>query len=69
MAISNHACILQKATRVSMFSPIAVNKGAAEDKRRHTLLSASKAPPKKPAGKEEALFRPTVLSTRRINVR
>ncbi|XP_036981253.1 nucleolar and spindle-associated protein 1 isoform X1 [Acanthopagrus latus] len=58
-----------KATRASMFSPIVVNKRAAEDKRRHTLLSASKAPPKKPAGKEEALFRPTVLSTRRINVR
>ncbi|XP_073339679.1 nucleolar and spindle-associated protein 1 [Pagrus major] len=58
-----------KATRATMFSPIMVNKEAAEDKRRHTLLSASKAPPKKPAGKEEPLFRPTVLSTRRINVR
>ncbi|XP_041809463.1 nucleolar and spindle-associated protein 1 [Chelmon rostratus] len=58
-----------KATRASMFSPVPVNKRAAEDKRRHTLLSASKAPPHKPAGKEVVPFRPSVLSTRRINVR
>ncbi|TDG99126.1 hypothetical protein EPR50_G00208130 [Perca flavescens] len=56
-------------SRASMFSPILANKGPAEDKRRHTLLSASKAPPNKPAGKQDALFRPSVLSTRRINVR
>ncbi|KAI3367466.1 hypothetical protein L3Q82_026325 [Scortum barcoo] len=53
----------------SMFSPAPTKKSAAEDKRRHTLLSASKAPPNKPAGKEDAPFRPSVLSTRRINVR
>ncbi|XP_054469471.1 nucleolar and spindle-associated protein 1 [Anoplopoma fimbria] len=47
-------------SRVSLFSPVTLNKRAAED---------SKAPPKKPAGKEDALFRPSVLSTRRINVR
>ncbi|XP_027130828.1 nucleolar and spindle-associated protein 1 isoform X2 [Larimichthys crocea] len=55
--------------RASMFSPAQVNKKAAEEKRRQTLLSASKAPPKKPAVKEDAPFRPSVLSTRRINVR
>lgn len=61
----------QKAnqSRTSMFSPVPVNKKAADDKRRHTVLSASKAPQNKPAGKEEAPFRPSVLSTRRINVR
>ncbi|KAF3845305.1 hypothetical protein F7725_008468 [Dissostichus mawsoni] len=53
-------------SRASMFSPILPNKKPAEDKRRNTVLSASKA---KPAGKEAALFRPSVLSTRRINVR
>ncbi|XP_076605325.1 nucleolar and spindle-associated protein 1 [Chaetodon auriga] len=58
-----------KANRASMFSPVPVDKRAAEDKRRHTLLSASKAPPNKPAGKEVVPFRPSVLSTRRINVR
>ncbi|XP_070836139.1 nucleolar and spindle-associated protein 1 [Chaetodon trifascialis] len=58
-----------KASRASMFSPVPVDKRAAEDKRRHTLLSASKAPPNKPAGKEVVPFRPSVLSTRRINVR
>ncbi|TKS87078.1 Nucleolar and spindle-associated protein 1 [Collichthys lucidus] len=55
--------------RASMFSPAQVNKKAAEERRRHTLLSASKAPPNKPAMKEDAPFRPSVLSTRRINVR
>ncbi|XP_035529548.1 nucleolar and spindle-associated protein 1 [Morone saxatilis] len=56
-------------SRASMFSPVPEKKKAAEDKRRHTLLSASKAPPNKRAGKEDAPFRPSVLSTRRINVR
>ncbi|XP_040916561.1 nucleolar and spindle-associated protein 1 isoform X2 [Toxotes jaculatrix] len=55
-------------SRASMFSPAPV-KRQADDKRRHTLLSASKAPPNKPAGKEDAPFRPSVISTRRINVR
>nr|XP_046268368.1 nucleolar and spindle-associated protein 1 [Scatophagus argus] len=61
--------IQMKANRASIFSPVPGNKRAAEDKRRHTLLSASKAPLNKPAGKEDAPFRPSVLSTRRINVR
>ncbi|XP_069567659.1 nucleolar and spindle-associated protein 1 [Brachyistius frenatus] len=56
-------------TRATVFSPVPVNKKAAEEKRRQTLLSASKAPPNKPAGKEDVPFRPSVLSTRRINVR
>ncbi|XP_071353766.1 nucleolar and spindle-associated protein 1 [Trachinotus anak] len=61
----------QKAgqSHASMFSPVPVNKKSADDKRRHTLLSASKVPQNKPAGKEDAPFRPSVLSTRRINVR
>lgn len=58
-----------KQSRPSLFSPDPVKKSQAEEKRRHTLLSASKASLKKPAGKEEVPFRPTVLSTRRINVR
>nr|XP_020478602.1 nucleolar and spindle-associated protein 1 [Monopterus albus] len=53
----------------ALFSPVPVNKRVTEDKRRHAPLSASKAPPNKPAGKEDAPFRPSVLSTRRINVR
>ncbi|MEQ2220041.1 hypothetical protein ILYODFUR_001170 [Ilyodon furcidens] len=53
----------------TMFSPIPVSKTPAEEKRRHTLLSASKVPSKKPAGKEDGPFRPSVLSTRKINVR
>lgn len=65
----SYAFILQKANRASMFSPVPANKRAAEEKRRKTLLSASKAPPNKPAEKEDAPFRPSVLSTRRINVR
>ncbi|XP_019953505.2 nucleolar and spindle-associated protein 1 [Paralichthys olivaceus] len=56
-------------SRTSMLSPLPVNKRTADEKRRHTLLSASKAPPKEAAGKEYAPFRPSVLSTRRINVR
>ncbi|XP_068608101.1 nucleolar and spindle-associated protein 1 [Brachionichthys hirsutus] len=53
-----------KKNRSSVFSPVPANKGTAEDKRRQTLLSASKAPQNK-----DAKFRPSVLSTRRINVR
>ncbi|XP_034418800.1 nucleolar and spindle-associated protein 1 isoform X2 [Cyclopterus lumpus] len=51
----------------SMFSPVPVAKRPAEDRR--TLPSASKAPPAKPAAKEDAPFRPSVLSSRRVNVR
>ncbi|KAM6917952.1 nucleolar and spindle-associated protein 1 isoform 2-T2 [Lycodopsis pacificus] len=54
-------------SRASMFSPVSVTKRPAED--RLTLPSAIKAPPNKPAGKEAAPFRPSVISTRRINVR
>ncbi|XP_051813426.1 LOW QUALITY PROTEIN: nucleolar and spindle-associated protein 1 [Acanthochromis polyacanthus] len=55
--------------RATMFSPALVNKKTAEERRRHTLLSATKAAPNKPARKESVPFRPSVLSTRRINVR
>ncbi|KAM9842777.1 nucleolar and spindle-associated protein 1 [Aulostomus maculatus] len=58
-----------KRSHTSMFSPVLENKSAAEDKRRATLLSAGKAQRNKPAEKEDAPFRPSVLSTRRINVR
>ncbi|XP_060938524.1 nucleolar and spindle-associated protein 1 [Limanda limanda] len=56
-------------SRTSILSPAPVNKRTAEGRR--TLLSATKAPPpqKEAAGKEAAPFRPSVLSTRRINVR
>ncbi|XP_041668712.1 nucleolar and spindle-associated protein 1 [Cheilinus undulatus] len=56
-------------SRTSMFSPAPLTNKAAEERRRHTLLSASKAPVNKPARKEVVPFRPSVLSTRRINVR
>ncbi|KAM8914918.1 nucleolar and spindle-associated protein 1 isoform 2-T2 [Spinachia spinachia] len=55
------------SSRASLFSPVCVDKRPAED--RHTLPSAGKAPSKNPSGKEDAPFRPSVLSTRRINVR
>uniref|UniRef100_A0A3P9INU2 Nucleolar and spindle associated protein 1 n=1 Tax=Oryzias latipes TaxID=8090 RepID=A0A3P9INU2_ORYLA len=57
----------KNAAGSSMFSPPS-GKKPAEEKHRHTLLSASKAPPSRPAG-SAAPFRPSVLSTRRINVR
>uniref|UniRef100_A0A3Q0RZ08 Nucleolar and spindle associated protein 1 n=1 Tax=Amphilophus citrinellus TaxID=61819 RepID=A0A3Q0RZ08_AMPCI len=53
-------------THASMFSPALVNKTPGGENRRHTLLSATKKPL---AAKEEVPFRPSVLSTRRINVR
>lgn len=60
-----------KPTRTSLFSPAPASKTQVEERRRHTLLSASrtKTAPKKSVGKEEVPFKPTVLSTRRINVR
>ncbi|KAM3849997.1 nucleolar and spindle-associated protein 1-like [Diretmus argenteus] len=59
-----------KPSRASMFSPVAVNKKPAEDKRRFTVQPSTKpAALKKPVQKEDAPFRPSVLSTRRINVR
>ncbi|XP_023807445.1 nucleolar and spindle-associated protein 1 isoform X1 [Oryzias latipes] len=57
----------KNAAGSSMFSPPS-GKKPAEEKSRHTLLSASKAPSSRPAG-SAAPFRPSVLSTRRINVR
>ncbi|XP_062253001.1 nucleolar and spindle-associated protein 1 [Platichthys flesus] len=53
-------------SRTSILSPAPVNKRPADGRR--TLLSARKAP-KEAAGKKDAPFRPSVLSTRRINVR
>ncbi|XP_061897235.1 nucleolar and spindle-associated protein 1 isoform X2 [Entelurus aequoreus] len=62
-----------KPRRSSKFTPAAKSsssKKTTEDKRRATLLSASKDPAKKTAGKKDAMaFKPSVLSTRRINVR
>ncbi|CAN9501965.1 unnamed protein product [Ophioblennius macclurei] len=58
--------------RTSLFSPALADnkKTTALEPRRRTAMPATKAPPKKkPAGKEDAPFRPSVLSTRRINVR
>lgn len=54
-----------KANRslASMFSPVPTAKRPAEDRR--TL----QPPPTKPAVKEDAPFRPSVLSSRRVNVR
>ncbi|KAM7403565.1 hypothetical protein PAMA_004154 [Pampus argenteus] len=57
------------ASRASMFSPAPLDKRPADSKHSVTLLSASKTLLNKPAGKEDAPFRPSVLSTRRINVR
>lgn len=56
-----------KQTRTSLFSPAPASKAQVEERRRHTLLSASKT--KTVPKKEEVPFKPTVLSTRRINVR
>lgn len=60
-----------KPTRTSLFSPAPASKVQVEERRRHTLLSASKTKtvPKKSVGKEEIPFKPSVLSIRRINVR
>lgn len=59
----------QKSSRTCLFSPAPVSKTQVEEKRGYTLHSASKAPPKKADDKKEVPFRPTVLSTRRVNVR
>ncbi|KAJ0008686.1 hypothetical protein NQD34_016101 [Periophthalmus magnuspinnatus] len=60
-----------KQPRTSLFSPAPASKVKMDERRRHTLLSASKTKtvPKKSVGKEDVPFKPTVLSTRRINVR
>uniref|UniRef100_A0A3Q1CGT7 Uncharacterized protein n=1 Tax=Amphiprion ocellaris TaxID=80972 RepID=A0A3Q1CGT7_AMPOC len=67
--VDDKAQAKKNPTRATMFSPALVNKKTAEERRRHTLLSASKPPPNKPARKDSVPFRPSVLSTRRINVR
>ncbi|XP_041827456.1 nucleolar and spindle-associated protein 1 [Melanotaenia boesemani] len=54
--------------RATVFSPAPGNGKPAEEDCGHTLLSASKVPPNKAAGKDVP-FRPSILSTRRINVR
>ncbi|XP_032403737.1 nucleolar and spindle-associated protein 1 isoform X3 [Xiphophorus hellerii] len=59
----------KNSARATMFSPVPSNKTPAEENCRHTLLSASKIPSKKPAQKEDGRFRPSVLSARRVNVR
>ncbi|KAK7904573.1 hypothetical protein WMY93_017180 [Mugilogobius chulae] len=69
--IKGTSAVKPKQTRTSLFSPAPASKAQVEERRRHTLLSASKTKtgPKKSVGKEEVIFKPTVLSTRRINVR
>ncbi|XP_037342260.2 nucleolar and spindle-associated protein 1 [Pungitius pungitius] len=65
--VEGKAQVKASGSRASLFSPVSVDKRPAEDRR--TLPSAGKAPSNKPPGKEDAPFRPSVLSTRRINVR
>ncbi|KAL3968507.1 MHC class I antigen [Sarotherodon galilaeus] len=65
LQVDGKAQVRANPTRVSMFSPAPVNKTPGGENRRHTLLSATK----KPLAKEVVSFRPSVLSTRRINVR
>ncbi|XP_028251567.1 nucleolar and spindle-associated protein 1 [Parambassis ranga] len=57
------------AARASMFSPAPANKRPAEDTCRKSLPSNNKALPNKSAVKKDVLFKPMILSTRRINVR
>ncbi|XP_035249995.1 nucleolar and spindle-associated protein 1 isoform X1 [Anguilla anguilla] len=52
-----------KASRASLFSPVTQGRRSVADKRRLTQLSASK-----PALKNSSSFKPTVVSTRRMNV-
>nr|XP_040054694.1 nucleolar and spindle-associated protein 1 isoform X1 [Gasterosteus aculeatus aculeatus] len=65
--VEGNAQVKASWSRTSLFSPVSVDTRPAADRR--TLPSASKAPANKPPGKEDAPFRPSVLSTRRINVR
>ncbi|XP_062325827.1 nucleolar and spindle-associated protein 1 [Osmerus eperlanus] len=52
----------RKSSRASLFSPASVDMKPSSGRRRHTQLN-------KPALKDSVPFRPSVLSTRRINVR
>lgn len=65
LQVDGKAQVRANPTRASMFSPAPVNKTPGGENRRHTVLSATK----KPLAKEVTSFRPSVLSTRRINVR
>nr|XP_057912297.1 nucleolar and spindle-associated protein 1 isoform X2 [Doryrhamphus excisus] len=56
----------------SMFSPAPNNNTkdvTTGEKHRATLRCSAKEPPKKATGKKDGVFKPSVLSTRRINVR
>lgn len=53
-----------KPARASVLSPAPATNRAAENRRRHTMQSAKKTSPDKAAA-----FKPSVISTRRINVR
>ncbi|KAM9355701.1 nucleolar and spindle-associated protein 1 [Pholidichthys leucotaenia] len=57
--VDNKAKVKEIPSRASMFSPVSVNGKPAEEK----------PVPNKPAGKQDVPFRPSILSTRRINVR
>lgn len=57
-----------RASRASLFSPTAEDRRPASERRRHTQLTQPPQPPQPPL-EDMAPFRPSVFSTRRINVR
>ncbi|KAJ8289665.1 hypothetical protein GJAV_G00003910 [Gymnothorax javanicus] len=61
--VGRKAAAKPEASRASLFSPSTLNRRSISDNRRLTQPSASK-----PALKNSSSFRPTVLSTRRMNV-